>query len=128
VYDLLKQFNQELQRCAEILTNSRVVGVYHTAALPTGTSPLDASCPVASIDGGEAIVSVHRMADGRRFVQIVNRSFTQPATLTVTANSWIAKLQWHDLGTGAKLMGEQNEKTSIAFQPGAAAFFQVVSR
>lgn len=128
VYDLLKQFNQETQRCAEILTNSRVVGVYHTAPLPTGTSPLDAACPVASIDGGEAIVSVLRMPDGRRFVQVVNRSFTQPATLTVTANSWIAKLQWHDLGTGAKLIREENEKTSIALQPGATAFFQVVSR
>ncbi len=128
VYDLLKQFNQEVQRCAEILTESRVLGVYHTAPLPTGTSPLDASCPVASIDGGEAIVSVRRMVNGRRFIQVVNRSFTEPVNLNVTPNSWIAKLRWHDLGTGAKLMGEEPKKTTVALQPGATAFFEILTK
>ena len=128
VYDLLQQFNKEIQRCAEILTDGRVVGVYHTAPLPTGTSPLDASCPVSSIDGGEAIVSVHRMPDGRRFIQLVNRCFTQPVVLSITPNSWIAKLEWHELGTGAKLIGEDETGLTLALQPGATAFLRVVTQ
>jgi len=121
-WELLKGFNQEVQACAEIILNSRAVAVYHTKPLPAGTRGLDASCPFARIEGGEALVGLHQLPDGQQYALVVNRSFTKPVTLRLALQDWVNNVSWTKRAGGAQFLGLADRQATLRLEPGAAAF------
>ena len=124
-WDVLKAFNQEVQACADIILNSRAVAVYHTEPLPTGTRGLDDSSPFSHVDGGEAIVAVHQLPDAKRYVLVVNRSFTKAVTLRLTLQDWVQNVSWTQRAGGVEFLGVADRLVTLRFEPGAAAFLRL---
>ncbi len=124
-WDLLKAFNREVQACADILLDSRVVGVYHTEPLPAGTRGLDVSSPFSRIDGGEAVVGLHQLPDGRRYALVVNRSFNEAVTLRLTLQDWVRDVGWTRRAGGVEFLGVADRQVTLRFEPGAAGFLHL---
>ncbi len=124
-WDLLRAFNREVQACADILLDSRVVAVYHSEPLPAGTRGLDVSSPFSRIDGGEAIVGLHQMPDGRRYALVVNRSFNKAATLRLTLHDWVRDVSWTQRAGGAEFLGVVDRDATLRLEPGAAGFLRL---
>lgn len=124
-YELLREFNRDVQACAGILLHSRVVGVYHTAPLPAGTQGLDAASPFRRIEGGEALVGLHVLPDGRRYALVVNRSFTRGVTLQLTGQDWVRDVTWAHPAHGGTLQGWKDGVARIELEPGAGAFLRL---
>ncbi len=124
-WDLLKAFNREVQACADILLNSRVVRVYHTEPVPEGTRGLDVSSPFSRIDGGEAVVGLHQLPGGRRYALIVNRSFNKAVTLRLTLQDWVRDVGWTQRAGGVEFLGVADRQATLRFEPGAAGFLQL---
>jgi len=124
-YDLLKDFNREVQVCADIIMTSRVVAVYHTEPLPTGTRGLDASSPFRDIQGGEALVGLHLLPDNRRYALVVNRSFAGAATLKLTLQDWVKDVSWKHRVAGVELLGVVERIVTLRLEPGAAVFLRL---
>ena len=104
-WETLKEFNLEVQACADIILSSRAVAVYHTEPLPPGTRGLDESSPFSHIDGGEALVAVHQLPDARRYALVVNRSFTKTVTLRLTLQDWVKDVRYTQRPAGAEFLG-----------------------
>lgn len=124
-WDLLKAFNQEVQACADILLDSRVVAVYHTEPLPAGTRRLDVSSPFSRIDGGEAVVGLHQMPDGKRYALVVNRSFNKAVTLRLTLQDWVRDVDWTQRAEGVEFVGVAERQITLRCEPGAAGFLHL---
>jgi hypothetical protein len=123
-YELLRGFNREVQACVEVIMNSRVVGIYHTPPLPAGTRGLDASAPFETVSGGQALIGVHVLPDGRRFALVVNRSLTNAATLRLTPASWVKSLALEHPVGGVHFRSAGNE-ANLELEPGAGAFVRL---
>jgi hypothetical protein len=121
-YALLKQFNQDVQTCSEIILKSRVVAVYHTAPLPKGTRGLDASSPFEKVAGGEALLGLHLLPTGERYVLVVNRSFTKRATLTLSPRIWVKRVSWNHKVGGVDFQQTAGRAVTLQLEPGAGAF------
>lgn len=124
-WKLLKAFNQEVQACADIILNSRSVAVYHTEPLPPGTRGLDASSPFSRIEGGQAIVALHELPDAQRYALVVNRSFTEAATLRLMVQDWVKDVNWTQRAGGAEFLGVTDRQVTLRLEPGAAAFLRL---
>ncbi len=124
-WGLLKAFNREVQACADILLDSRVVAVYHSEPLPAGTRGLDVSSPFSRIDGGEAIVGLHQLPDGRCYALVVNRSFYKAVTLRLTLRDWVRNAEWTQRTRGVEFLGIADRQVTLRFEPGAAGFLHL---
>jgi hypothetical protein len=122
---LLRAFNREVQACADILLESRVVAVYHSEPLPAGTRGLDVSSPFSRIEGGEAVVGLHQMPDGRRYALVVNRSFNKAVTLWLTLQDWVRDVHWTQRAEGVEFLGVADRQVTLRCEPGAAGFLHL---
>lgn len=124
-YDRVQALNREVQTGADIILKSRVVAVYHTDPLPAGTRGLDASCPFSSVEGGEALIGLHQLPDGRRYALVVNRSFTTAATLTLALQEWVNTVSGEYPIAGGELLGVADRVATLRLESGAAAFLRL---
>jgi len=124
-YEMLKQFNRDVQACASIIMASRGTTVYHTEPRHNGTGGLDASCPFSKIEGGQALVGLHLMPDGERYALVVNRSFTTAAALQLTLQAWVKNVTWEHKVKGASFSGPTDGVVTLSLEPGAGAFLHL---
>lgn len=124
VYDLLKTLNREIQSVAPILMQSRVTGIWHTFPVPKGAQGLNASCPVEKVEGGPALISLHQTSDGRRFLQITNRSFTVSNEYEIQLAKWAPGLTPVSSEVPIQFASSDAQKVSLQLVPGGSAFLQ----
>jgi hypothetical protein len=74
-YDLVKQFNAELQAVRGVFAGSQLESVGHTGdAIPVGTTPFKPAGPITSlVTTGEGVAASVLSRDNRRFLVLVNR-------------------------------------------------------
>jgi len=93
VYDLVREFNQEIQRRAFVWLGSQMESVYHLGeTIPLGTTRLT-SLPhhfrQLSVDKGSILVSTLVNGD-KHYVQIVNTSPSQPAHIQLLTDDEVS--------------------------------------
>lgn len=124
-YDLLREFNRDVQTCADVLMRSRVVGVFHSAPVPAGTRGLDVSCPFSEIRGGECIVGVHQIENGRRYALVVNRSLNRAGRIELALREWLRKVSSEHAVGGAAFRGAKDGSAVIELEPGAGILLRL---
>lgn len=75
LYSDASAINQEVQKLNSVLFGSRSTGVYHSAPVPSGCSPLPANCPVTKIDGSKILIGLFSDSKKAAYVLIVNTNF-----------------------------------------------------
>lgn len=123
-YALLQSMNREVQACAARILEDRVVAVFHTEPRPDGTQALDDSCPLARVTGGDALISVRQSHHGQRHLLVLNRSLTRAATLELTPQSWVRRLDRDRIPDGARWVGGSERTVSVHLEPGAAVWLR----
>jgi hypothetical protein len=124
-YELLREFNRDVQACAEFILRGRVVGVYHTEPLPAGTRGLDVSSPFVRLEGGGALVSLFVMPDRSRHVLVVNRSFVERATLRCELAAWVDGVRAGPEVAGARLVRAEGREVVVELDAGAGMFLRL---
>lgn len=121
-YDLVKEFNAELNAVRGVFVGSHVESLGHTGeALPVGTKRDVPTAPVKSLNTSGQGVVVSRLANGnRRFLVLVNRDIHQPtiATLQFDGTRDISRIAKD--GTLQPLDGGAEQ---VTISPGDAAIF-----
>lgn len=125
VYDLLKTINREIQSVAPIFTQSRVTGIWHSHPIPKGAQGVNASCPVETMEGGPALISLHQLDDGQRFVQITNRSFTDSSQYEITPAEWITGFTPVESRLSFQFTAKEPRTISLQLPPGGSALLKV---
>ncbi len=125
-YELLREFNRDVQACGELILRGRVVGVYHTEPLPAGTRGLDVSSPFVRLEGGGALVSVLVMPDRSRHVLVVNRSFVEGVELRGELASWVQGVGAGPEVAGARLTQVDGRMVVMELEAGAGLFLRLL--
>src|SRR5690606_9212065 len=127
-YELLQNLNRDIQRCAKIILEGRVVDVFLTEPLPKGTRAIDTSSPFAKIEGGAALVGLHVLPDGSRHALVVHRSIASSATLELTLAPWVEKVSAeHEVG-GVRRVEIDGRKVKLELEAGAGVFLRIHPR
>lgn len=83
-YSMLKQLHGEILNWGPTLLGLTSTGIYHTEPLPLRTHPISDSEWVESVTGGEALIGqFQREKDGRPYLMVVNRDYSNDITLLV---------------------------------------------
>src|SRR5690606_11348891 len=88
IYPVLQKVNQEVIGLSGVFVGARKLNVWHTGKnLPLGTKPLELPKPFEYLttEGDGAVVSLLENGD-RRYLMVVNRSFTDNMTLKIKAS------------------------------------------
>jgi hypothetical protein len=75
LYNDASTINSEVQKLNSVLFESRSTGVFHSAPVPSGCSPLPANCPVTKIEGSKILISLFSDRKNTKYVLIVNTNY-----------------------------------------------------
>lgn len=103
LYGYAQKINRYLSAVGKELKPLASVSVSHTEQpLPRGASAFEPDEWLQSISGSEVIVGQFEGPDGdRRWVLIVNRSFSKPAMVTMTLQNTVATVSYFDPDTSS---------------------------
>lgn len=95
-YDLVREFNQELQRRASIWVGCQMQSVYHLGeTIPAGTTrmtTLPSHFSMLKVEKGTALVSTLVNGD-KHYVMIVNTSPSRPAQLQIEVDGQVQRVR-----------------------------------
>jgi hypothetical protein len=128
-YDWAKDLNAEVLNLGPTLMSLTSEAVYHSGGLPEPTvtalpsgffwQPTDASAPL--------VIGYFKNASGRKYVMVVNRSVTQPRTVTFQLGpSKPSDVKEISKTTGAEVSTDYNASTgtlTVSFLPGEGRLF-----
>lgn len=121
--------NKEIGMFGTALMQLDSLGAYHTAPLPYGAEKIPESCPVQLSGEGEFVLGLFGNESQSSAFMIVNRSYTHPATASVTITIPGRKIQELDRKTGkwsrAKSIGRKRT-AEITLAPGDGRLFKIV--
>jgi len=125
VYDLVRQFNQELRNVLWVFEGAAVESVGHTGTkIPLGTQPYTPAEPIRRVElGGEGAVVALLANQDRRHLMIVNRDFANPGELVVEWNPQAPIRQVDNAGRVCELPGASLAR---ALEPGQACILSWV--
>jgi hypothetical protein len=121
-YDLVKEFNAELQALRGVFVGSKVESLGHTGdAIPAGTTRYEPIAPVKSLTTqGTGLVVSHLANGDNRFLVLVNRDIHAPTAARVEFDGARFVRQVAKDGTVGALV---QSLTDLSISPGDVAIF-----
>jgi hypothetical protein len=124
-YEEAKKLNREIGALSKVLLGLECEAVYHAGEITGSCQPLPSGESIPKVEGGNAIVSLFKDAEGGRYLMVVNKDHAKAQTLTVTFDSPVKLAEVsHKDGTFKKL--DQASVFSLSFEGGDGRLFKII--